>query len=351
MEKNTQETASSKAAVEAEVARQLDKKKADPKMNEFVSLSGSIEGDYTLSQGKDGAKTSAFILDTAELIMDVTLTEWAMGKIVIDYDGDDEDRFYLDEANITLGKTENAPLFLTAGKIYVPFGDFSTNMIQDPLTQTLGEINPKGMIVGYTAKGLTATAFSYNGMDEGDEDNDTVNGFGASLAYSYRQKDAGFNAGLAWVGNIGDSGTITDVINDHGYESIIDQVPGLNINIGGTYKTFSLIAEYTSALDSFDVMEVPFDGAGATPKALNTELAYSTTLMDKETVFAIGYQKTWEAYALDLPEHRYITSTSMNVFAGTTVSLEYYVDTFYSEDPDALKENGYGFTTRLAYEF
>ena len=31
---------------------------------------------------------------------------------------------------ITLGKTEDVPFFLTGGKIYAPFGDFSTNMIQ-----------------------------------------------------------------------------------------------------------------------------------------------------------------------------------------------------------------------------
>lgn len=351
MESTAQSPVPAKAAIEAEISRQLSEKKAGPQINDYVSLSGSIEGDYKLSQAKDGANTSKFILDTVELIMDVQLTDWATGKIVIDYDGDDDDRFYLDEANITLGKTEDIPFFLTAGKIFVPFGDFSTNMIQDPLTQTLGEINPKGVIVGYEALGLTAAVFSYNGMDEGDDDNDTINGFGASLGYAYEQEDGGFNVGIAWVSNIGDSSTITDVINDNGFDSISEEVAGINLNIGGQYKAFSAIAEYTAALDSFDASEVPYGTGAAEPKALNTELAYSTSIMEKDTVFALGYQRSWEAYALDLPEHRYIASASMNIITGTTVSLEYYVDEFYANDPDAGEDSGYGFTTRLMYEF
>lgn len=356
MEKNTQATPPPKAAIEEEVTRQLSEKKPGPQINDYVSLSGSIEGDYKLAKDKVGDSSSEFVLDTVELIMDVTVTDWATGKIVIDYDGDDEDRFYLDEANITLGKTENFPFFLTGGKIYVPFGDFSTNMIQDPLTQTLGEINPKGVIAGYEGNGFTATVFSYNGMNENndptDDDNDTINGFGASLAYSYEQDDKGFNAGIAWVNNIADSSTITDYLEDKGVFSISDQVSGLNLNLGGQYQAFSAIAEYTAALDSFTSDEVEFGTVeGAEPKALNTELAYTTAIMDKETVFAIGYQKTWEAYALDLPEQRYITTASMNIFNGTTVMLEYYIDEFYDEDPDATEDSGYGFTTRLKYEF
>lgn len=356
MEKNVQPAPPAKAAIEEEVSRQLNEKKPGPQINDFVSLSGSIEGDYKLSKEKDGANKSEFVLDTVELIMDVKVTDWATGKIVIDYDGDSEDDgFYLDEANITLGKTEEIPFFLTAGKLYVPFGDFSTNMIQDPLTQTLGEINPKGVIAGYEANGFTATVFSYNGMDEGDEANDTINGFGASLAYRYEQEDSGLNAGVAWVSNIGDSSTITDYMEESdgkiAVHSISDQVPGVSFNFGGQYKAFSAIAEYTAALDSFDTTEVPYGADGAEPKALNTELAYTTAIMEKETVFAVGYQRSWEAYALELPEHRYITSASMNVFDGTTVTLEYFIDEFYGNDPDASDDSGYGFTTRLTYEF
>lgn len=359
MEKGMQSkpaAAPEKAVIEEEIARQLKEKKSGPNINEYVSLSGSIEGDYKLSQGRDGANKSEFVLDTVELILDAKITDWATGKIVVDYDGDDEDRLYLDEGHITLGNTEDFPFFLTGGKIYAPFGDYSTNMIQDPLTQTVGEINPKGVIAGYEHNGITATVFSYNGMDEGDEDNDTINGFGASLGYSYEKEGKSLQAGVSWVSNIGDSSGITDYLESDedgktAVYSITDEVPGLSLNLGGSYGAFSLITEYTTALDSFVAAELAFGDNGAEPSAWNSELAYTTAIMDKETVFAVGYQKSWEAYALDIPEHRYITSASMTVFEGTTVILEYYLDEFYDQDPDAINDDGYGFTTRLAYEF
>ena len=359
MEKGMQSkpaAAPEKAVIEEEVARQLKEKKSGPNINEYVSLSGSIEGDYKLSQGRDGANKSEFVLDTVELILDAKLTDWATGKIVVDYDGDDEDRLYLDEGHITLGNTEEFPFFLTGGKIYAPFGDYSTNMIQDPLTQTVGEINPKGVIAGYEHNGITATVFSYNGMDEGDEDNDTINGFGASLGYSYEEEDKTLQTGVSWVSNIGDSSGITDYLESEedgktAISSITDEVPGLSLNLGGSYGAFSLITEYTTALDSFTATELALGDNGAEPSAWNSELAYTTAIMDKETVFAVGYQKSWEAYALDIPEHRYITSASMTVFEGTKVILEYYLDEFYDQDPDAINDDGYGFTTRLAYEF
>lgn len=354
-----EEQARHKSMIEEEVARQVKEKGSGPNINQFVSLSGSIEGDYKLGKEFSGDHYSEFVLDTVELIMDVKVTDWATGKIVIDYDGDDEDRFYLDEAHITLGKTENFPFFLTGGKIYAPFGDFSTNMIQDPLTQQLGEINPKGVIAGYEKNGFTATVFSYNGMNEGgdpaDTDNDTINGFGASLAYSYEQEDRAFNAGIAWVNNIADSSTITDYLEDNGIYSVYDQVPGLALNLGGKYKAFSLTTEYVTALDSFDVTEVAFNApeiaVGAEPSAWNSELAYTTSILDKETVFAVGYQKSWEAVALELPEHRYIASAAIVIFDGTTLAFEYYHDEDYSLSDGGTGNSGNGFTTRLAYEF
>ena len=361
MEKNVQaQPAASKAVIEEEVARQVKEKSSGPGINEYVSLSGSIEGDYKLGKDFQGDHSSAFVLDTVDLILDVKVTDWATGKIVVEYDGtSDSEDLYLDEAHITLGKTGTFPFFLTGGKIYAPFGDFSTNMIQDPLTQTVGEINSKGVIAGFEQYGVKAAVFSSNGMNEGsdpaDDDNDSINGFGASLTYSYEQEAMGFNAGIAWVNNIGDSSTITDYLESAdgkaSVHSIANQVSGLSLNLGGNYKAFSLTTEYLTALDSFTFDELPYGTGGAAPGAWNSELAYTTAIMDKETVFAVGYQKSWEAVALELPEQRYIAAASMGIFDGATVTFEYYYDTDYSVDDGGTDNNGHGFTTRLAYEF
>lgn len=344
-----QDVARNKTAIEDEVARQL-KDKGGQGINDFVTLSGSIEGDYKFGKDFSGTHTSEFVLDTVELILDVKATDWATGKIVALYVGADNESedLFIDEAHITLGKTEDFPFFLTGGKIFAPFGDFSTNMIQDPLTQTVGEINEEGVIAGFEQSGFTGTVFAYNGIDEHDPDNDTINGCGASLAYGYEQDEVTLNTGISWVNNIGSSGGISEALLSG---SLSDEIAGLTLNLGGSYGPFSLITEYTTALDSFDAADLPAGANGAQPGAWNSELACTTTLLGKETVFALGYQKSWEAVALELPENRYITSAAMNIFEGATVTLEYYFDKDYSVGDGGTGENGYGFTTRLAYAF
>lgn len=356
MEKGMQaQPAADKAAIEEEAARQVQEKTSGQGINEFVSLGGSIEADFKTGEDFSGDRSSEFVLDTVELIMDVKVTEWATGKIVVDYDGDDEDRLYLDEANITLGKTESFPFFLTGGKIYAPFGDFSTSMIQDPLTQTLAEINPEGVIVGYEHNGFSASLFGYNGMNESDDpaddDNDAINGFGASLRYSLEREESGFDAGVAWVNNLADAGTITDMLEENEVYAVGDQVPAVSLHGKGTYKGLSLAAEYITALDAFAVNELAYGEAGAEPSAWNSELSYTTQVLDKETVLAVGYQKTWEAVALELPEQRYIASAAVGLFEGTTLAFEYFFDEDYATEDGGTGNDGHGFTTRLAYEF
>ena len=357
MEKNTAvQTTAGKESVAGDAALHEDEKSSGLAINEFVSLSGSIEGDFKTGEDFTGNHSSEFVLDTVELIMEARMTDWATGKIVIDYDGtSDSEDLFLDEAHITLGKTETFPFFLTGGKIYAPFGDFSTNMIQDPLTQALGEINPKGIIAGYEKNGVIANAFTYNGMREGgdpaEEENDSINGFGASLAYSYEQDECGFNAGIGWVSNLADAGTITDYLEEKGIFAVADQAPGLSLNLGARYNAFALLTEYVTALDHFTLDELPYGVSEAEPSAWNSELAYTATIMDKETVFAVGYQKSWEASALELPEHRYLVAASIGLFEGTTLAFEYYYDKDYSISDGGTDNNGHGFTTRLGYEF
>ena len=357
MEKNTAvQTIAGKESVTEDVALHEDEKSSGLAINEFVSLSGSIEGDFKTGEDFTGNHSSEFVLDTVELIMEARMTDWATGKIVIDYDGtSDSEDLFLDEAHITLGKTETFPFFLTGGKIYAPFGDFSTNMIQDPLTQALGEINPKGIIAGYEKNGVIANVLPYNGMREGgdpaEEENDSINGFGASFAYSYEQDECGFNAGIGWVSNLADAGTITDYLEEKGIFAVADQAPGLSLNLGARYNAFALLTEYVTALDHFTLDELPYGVSEAEPSAWNSELAYTATIMDKETVFAVGYQKSWEASALELPEHRYLVAASIGLFEGTTLAFEYYYDKDYSISDGGTDNNGNGFTTRLGYEF
>lgn len=349
--------------IEREVARQLSEKeeKGGFRLGNHIKFSGLFEGDFFA--GKDaldptGAHTTEFDLATMELYIDMMVTDWATGRIVIEYD-DDDDKLRVDEAHVTLGNIEKFPLFLTVGRLYVPFGDFSTHMLQDPFTQVLGEINDEGAILGASFAGVTASVFTYNGMDKDDLDNDTVNGYGASLTYGFEDDSKNVNIGVAWVSNIADSSELSDVVEENVFadnaatgqaRGLSDEVSALAAFVNGAWGPVGLIAEYVQALDRFEDREFAYGGDGAKPAAMNLELAYTTSVYDLETVFALGYQRSWESVDF-LPKHRYIGTTSFGIFEGTTLTFEYYYDENYTVGSGGTDSNGHGFTTRLAYEF
>ncbi|MGI6639405.1 MAG: LbtU family siderophore porin [Desulfobulbus sp.] len=357
----TRRLASMEEALAGQSARIQDQeKKIDEKVDgnvfgrigKYVSVSGLLEGDLVFSGDYAGSDTSEITLSAVEFGFDVALAEWANAHTLLKYEGEDDD-FFLDEGYLTLGKTEALPAFLTVGKMVTPFGDYSTNMLQDPFTQTLGEINEGSIVLGYARNGVTASTFAYNGVDELG-DNKEINGFGLGLRYDLEQEGGlNLNVGVGWVNNLASSGGIRDVLprTEDDEPQLTDAVAGLNLHAGASYGAFSAQAEYTAALDSFDAADLPFRDSGAQPAALNGELAYSTAIQGIDTVFALGVQKTWESLGLELPELRYSAAIAVTILEGATVTLEYFLDEDYDFSDGGTGDDGYGFTTRLAYEF
>ena len=261
----------------------------------------------------------------------------------------------MDEAYTVLGGTETWPLFLKVGKYVTPFGDFTTHMLQDPFTQELGELNEGAATIGYTKDGFTAAAFAYNGLDriKDGKTKHRINGVGAAVRYDYEEEEGlKASAGAGIVSNLASSPAISDYFaGELEQDSTTDLVPGLNLHGSLGYGGFAALVEYTTALDNFHVRELPFKDSGAQPAALNGELAYTADLSGFETTFALGLQKTWESVALGLPEWRYSAAVGVGLTEGLSLTLEYFLDKDYDEADEGTDDDGYGFTTRLSYEF
>ena len=322
------------------------------RIGKYVSVSGLLEGDLVFSGDYAGEDSSEITLSTVELGFDIALAEWANAFTLLKYDGDEDD-FFLDEGYLTLGQTDAYPAFLSIGKMVTPFGDYNTNMLQDPFTQTLGEINEGAAVIGYARNGITASAFAYNGVDELG-DNKKINGFGLGLRYDLEQEEGlNLRLGAGWVDNLASAGGISDALprTEDDEPQLTDSVAGVNLHAGASYGPFSGLVEYTAALNSFDAADLAFRDGGAQPAALNGELAYSTAILGLDTVFALGMQKTWESLGLELAELRYSAAVAVALVEGATVTLEYFLDEDYDSSDGGTGDDGYGFTTRLAYEF
>ena len=317
--------------------------------NEYITLSGAIELEAASGEDFEGNNFSELNLATAEIGLNIQMSEWAKGYLLTAYDEED-DQLFIDEATIELGNGTKFPLFMTAGKFCMPFGYFETSMVQDPLTLDVGEIRAEGVSVGFEQSGFYGAVYGYDGINQSGSDN-TIEGFGAQAGYRYEKNDLFIDGGVSWVHNIADSGGISDVFDENGLKEINDEVPGLGVHLMTAYGPISIIGEYTRAMDKFEESEIPYNTHGAEPKAWSSEFAYTIDLYDLETVFAIGYQGTREAVNLGLPESRMIGAVGINLLEGVTVTVEYFYDDDYPEDDGGTGNSAGTVTTRLAYEF
>ena len=333
--------------VQKEMRRLRAEEGDEQRINDYLTVFGLLEGEAVFGEDFEGNSFSAFNVATVELGLNAQLSEWATAHLLALYEGPDGD-LNIDEASIWLGNYEKYPLLMTAGKFYMPFGSFETNMIQDPLTLEIGEINDYGLAVGFLGRGFYGALYGYNGIKETGS-SETIEGFGAEAGYSFENDTMRFKTGVSWVTNIADAATIADHFAASGMDSIEEQINGIGVHLLAGFGPVSFIGEYVQALDDF--AEISFMDHGAEPKAWNTELAYTAELFGKVSNFAIAYQGTSESVELDLPEARYLAAASMILFQGTALTIEYSYDKDYGIAEGGTDEGANVFTTQLAYEF
>jgi hypothetical protein len=138
------------------------------RINEFVSLGGSLEVTAERSSDFTGKYKDSVTLSTAELDLEIRANEWMVGNLTLAFDSGTSvlfpttpafntgvDRVTLDKAYVTIGDIQKFPLFAKAGRDYLPFG-ISTGVhradtlsIVNPLTTEAFEIRKVGVGIGF----------------------------------------------------------------------------------------------------------------------------------------------------------------------------------------------------------
>jgi len=320
------------------------------KLSDRISISGLLEVETFLSKNYDNKSESDITLATMELGFDAQVADWVSGHILLLWEEDDTDPVDMDEATITLQDPERSRFFLTAGKMYVPFGAFETNMIQDPLTLEIGETRESALQIGFNNSDFYASVYTFKGDVNKRGESDRVKCYGANFGYTYVEKDDDFelDLGIDFISNIADSDTMTDSISAG--IPINDYVEGFAAHVIAKLDSFTVIAEYVGAADRFEYGELDFKDKGARPEAFNIECAYTKQIRDKETTFAVGYQKTREGLALELPEERYMASVGVGMTENTSLAFEYLHDEDYNSSDGGTGDKQDMVTLQLAIE-
>ena len=320
-----------------------------PEWFDRITLSGlvEVEASYvnTDPAGDSSTDESDVVLATVELGIDADIHKHVSAHILFLWEEDDTEPVDIDEAFITIHGKDVLPAYLTAGKLYVPFGNFETHMISDPLTLEIAETNESAIQVGVESNGFYGSVFVFNGdVDEAGEDDSHIENFGANAGYLMESDSFSLDVGFSYINNLVDADFWEDVIDDEGL-TLNEYVSGM-----GAYAIFNmgpvtLIAEYISALDDiewFDTTNTLVDEDQIS--AWNIEAGYAFVIGSRETTVALAFQGTDEAQNR-LPETRYIGSIGIELFKYTSLALEYYHDEFENDDEeDAI-------TAQLAIEF
>jgi hypothetical protein len=313
-------------------------KETKQKPSAFVLLGQLILNDMFVFNDFNDFAANAFDPDITGRILSTRETKWAFGHI--------NTSRHLDKQTLARGPSKNAieikPLGLDFGSFNPFFGDFFKPLIRGRYTLSSEDMAPFDGMAGFEVQPLFAA--EENGTDF------TASTSRTPFAYSYAlDKKTSVNAGVGWIPYLGDTKGFSKALEDPGAEGSSDKLSGVNLSLGASYKAFTLTGGYVRALDNRTSAELALEGKENDPIAWNSEIAYSTELLSKETTLAVGYQKSSDALQYYLPEERYRTRASMAFSDSTTFSLEYYQDKEYAAKNG--EDSGYGITTRIGFDF
>ena len=337
-----------------------------------MTIGGVIEvvSSQTDSDGWTGEKAGDIVLDTFELGIEASATEWVSGSILFLYEDAGDDNLLVDEAYVTIGNADETPWYVSAGRLYVPFGNFSSNMISDPATLTLAETREDVVQLGFdTEVGFYGSAYLFNGDAEKAKsnyaavDNNTIDNYGLNLGYVMENDDLSLDLGIGYINNIATSDTLQDAVDGNtlcaGNACIKDYVAGMSLYAVASFGQFNLIGEYVSAMDEFEANEISGISADELkPAAWNIEAAYHFALAGKDATVALGYQKTRDLYldaeTTDLFEKAWLASLSVAIYENTTLAAEWRHAEAYNEVEAAVGadyEDEDLLQLKLSYEF
>lgn len=290
-------------------------------------VSGAVEGKAEFHFPSEGDSANSFDFSSAALALFASEGRYLHGQLKVQYDGGqtpedssravDGSRIYLDTGSLIVGDLDRFPVYAQIGQIIVPFGDYSSGMIDDPMT-VMGKIKARAMLVGIHTVSpdgrfvFAGRAFAYNNPTKVDGDNSVINSFGVSMAVSASNPQANFSGTLS--GGIVRDLASANLFQSTGYGSgglsyivnktLSNHVAGADIALKLGMKKTNLSLEYILALDNFSKDDFSFNGSGAKPSAFNIALSQGLMLGKHPLTASVGYSKSSEAVGLNLPEQK-----------------------------------------------
>jgi len=345
---------------------------------ERIEFHGELEAGFWLEsighKNRSGrVEDSEIQLTTACLAIEAEVTDWMNITVVPLFEVDE---FFIDEGHVTLGPTENIPLYLTAGLLYHPFGkrEEYTHFPDDPfinlpLTLYFGEIWDPGVIIGYTQdfgpSNITLEGFAVYADVSDSEENRQVDTFGFNLCYNISTEDYSFEIGGSWINNVLDSSGFKDYFDEEGAWdgefSTEKDIDGVAVYASGEYRGLYFTAEYMTATSTLERQGLIGRSGekGARPRVWGVEVGAALenyVPLPKPVEVMFRYEGSLDAQEIyEIPRNRYAVGANIGLHDYLTWSLAYayndYNEGYGGGDPTGNPTNGSLFFTQMAIEF
>ncbi|WP_058534155.1 LbtU family siderophore porin [Legionella saoudiensis] len=314
----------------------------------IIAISGKAEPIGMVNSSYMGETNTDLTLGSNELAVAAALNQNVEAYMSIAYDESppeigpriNNSAFSLNLGFVNIGNLDKTPFYFTAGQLYAPFGRYSSAMVSAPLTMNLARTKTRPFILGYksqTDRGPFAAVYIYR--------SDTQRGKsgvgGANLGYSFAVNKITGEVGASYISSIADSSGMQNTAANpgtfggfgsllHGSE-YVRKTQAVDVYGNISFDRFNLTAEWVGVTQAFRTQDLSFNARGAKPQALETEFGVTFKSFNRPSSIGIGYQRTKDALALNLPQQRIIGVYNISIWKDTVESLEYRHDMDYGK--------------------
>ena len=171
-----------------------------------IEISGAIEVEAGFNSSYTKVKTSDITLATVELAIDSKINDRVSGHLSLLHEEDDTS-LEVDEGTISVDMSNGWKI--SAGQMYIPFGNYTSNMVSDPLTLSIGETRESVLQLGFERDGYYSAAYIFNGdsieTSTALKGENTIEHFGVSIGKAFENDKFTLDVGLDYISSIADS--------------------------------------------------------------------------------------------------------------------------------------------------
>ena len=277
-------------------------------------------GGSAYRQKQSGVKEKDSSIDGLDLEFLYEVGEQLEFQMVVNYEFDGSKRILFEETFARYEIFEDGPWYVEGGRMEMPLGEYNSNFVEDPITQTLGETFDGALILGYEQDDIEIAIAGFKG------DFEKTNALVAVNLSSIENLEAG----VYWSSNVGESMEMREIqkealMEEEEGELFTQPVMGIGGFVAWDLDPFLIDFEYVAAIESF--RPGLLDDEAFQPRAWNFEVA--VTPLDRWQ-FAARLESS--KYLPDNPKWQYGMAASYGILENLIITAN-YLRAEYREEP------------------